>query len=203
MQSDSTAPNEGEQFPDLSIDQLNALIVYKKQLEQNELMDSVKAKVAECFSVARTIYPHVAFIYPTIRYDLEGRTAGRAFCSPTNPYIRLNWSLLEQNKNDFINRTVPHEVAHIIAYKAYGNAISAHGEIWQLVCRQLGMSDVTRCHSYKTELARKTSKFQHICICGSKHVFGTAVFNKIMSGQNRFCNKCRRSVDSNKIVTIR
>src|SRR6266576_4183827 len=55
------------------------------------------------------------FARPTVVYDLKGHTAGSA----NSHRIRLNTELLTTHHDDMINRTIPHEVAHVVQYVLY------------------------------------------------------------------------------------
>lgn len=141
----------------------------------------VEAKLKDGIARAEAKYNR-KFSMPHVVYDLRGRTAGMAILR--NWKIRLNAVLLMENIDDFIDRTVPHELAHLITDVVYPeahdrsaehmrNVLNAgllgvfgtqrrikrpkrdiHGAQWQSVCRVLGMTDITRCHSYDTTNSR-------------------------------------------------
>lgn len=119
------------------------------------------------------------FAMPRVVYEKRGGTAGTASYS-TNT-IDLNPILLMQNVVDFIERTVPHELAHIIDHALHPENFETqvqwtrrgyrrtkrdvHGASWQSVCYVLGMTDVTRCHAYDTSAARtkQISRYEWFC----------------------------------------
>jgi len=119
------------------------------------------------------------FAYPKVTYDLSGTTAGTA--DYVHWHIKLNAGLLMRNVDTFIERTVPHELAHLITDRVYPEAHrgrgftltsrgykrekrEVHGPKWQSVCYVLGMTDVTRCHSYDTtEAGRKKARYEWQC----------------------------------------
>lgn len=120
---------------------------------------------------------------PKISYKLGGVTAGRAYADQW--MVKFNPVLLNENSDDFIARTVPHELAHLACHKIYPEAYNLgaddeaegmfrmlramgrgrrlrrpkrdiHGYRWQEIMRVLGVADITRCHSYDvTNSARK------------------------------------------------
>lgn len=76
---------------------------------------------------------------PTIDFSLRGRTAGQAQTLPysDSDIIRYNVPLLVQNKDYFFRHTVPHEVAHLIAY--YASGVMDHSTPWLNVMRSFGI----------------------------------------------------------------
>lgn len=92
---------------------------------------------------------------PTVSYDLCGTTAGQAFIHKN--YIKINAVLLVENVDEMLNRTVPHELAHLATQSIYPEAHRRgfaskrrpHGAEWQSIMRVLG-ADASRCHSYNT-----------------------------------------------------
>jgi SprT protein len=86
------------------------------------------------------------FDFPRIEWCMIGTMAGRAWL--TQWRIQLNEQLCKENLENFINETVPHEVAHLVAYKVFGD--DGHGDGWRSVMRALGLNP-TRCHDYETK----------------------------------------------------
>lgn len=117
----------------------------------------VTAKLEQGIALIKAKYG-VTLTMPEVRYDLRGTTAGQAFYKTW--IIRLNTVLLLENVDDFIERTVPHELAHLACDKIYPEAHvrariagritkrEPHGPKWQEIMRALGVAEVTRCHSY-------------------------------------------------------
>lgn len=85
------------------------------------------------------------FDFPKIEWTVIGTTAGRAWL--TQWRIQLNEQLCKENVEDFIQTTIPHEVAHLVAYKVFGD--DGHGNGWKSVMRALSL-DPERCHDYDT-----------------------------------------------------
>lgn len=136
-----------------------------------QVQKRVKDKLAECITLAEKKY-NQTFTMPTISYKLRGCTAGKAL--PGQWTVKFNAQLLMENLDDFIDRTVPHELAHLITDRIYPEAHQGgitfgygrirrkkrnpHGSEWQSVMRALGVQDVTRCHSYDVSNARVKNK---------------------------------------------
>lgn len=121
----------------------------------SDLKQRVEAKMQECIDKVFIRYNILLPMYDIV-YDLEGSTAGKAYYN--RELIRLNPILLRQNVEDFIERTVPHEFAHLAANVIYGDEGRGHGSYWREVMCTLGVRDVTRCHTYDTSHVKRREK---------------------------------------------
>lgn len=156
------------------------------------IQNRVDAKVLECIAIAENHFQR-SFGFPTIEYSLKGKTAGQAFYRQGK--IKLNSVLLLENLDDFINNTVPHEVAHLIDFAVnkdnFGNTkrVAAqmqqllekhnyrvtrkngpHGPSWKAIMKLFGCKPA-RCHTYDvTSSARKTNSFVYECTCCDQRV---------------------------------
>lgn len=133
-----------------------------------------------------------SFPIPKIEFNLRGRAAGRAHYSEN--LIRLNTHLFRENENEFIARTVPHELAHLIAYQVFGREGTGHGHNWRFVCRVLGMTDVTRCHHYKNvipaRIRKKMPRFAFLCNCATPHRVTSIKVKRMQQGTRYRCVRC-------------
>jgi SprT protein len=144
---------------------------------------------------------------PSVSYDLRGTTAGTAQVYSCR--INLNAVLLMENGDAFINRTVPHELAHIVDYILHpenfsatrgltysaatnrwvrGGKRSIHGPTWKAIMHVLG-ADPSRCHSYDTGNTRvkRTSSHTWTCNgCGAKMRLGPKRHAKMIAGRTRY-----------------
>jgi SprT protein len=104
---------------------------------------------------------NTTFKFPNVTYTKRGEVAGTASYSTWT--IDLNAHLLMEHIEEFIERTVPHELAHLITDQVYPESHNPvrtsswkrvkrepHGSAWRSVCTTIGMTDVTRCHDYDT-----------------------------------------------------
>lgn len=126
----------------------------------------------------------------TIDFDLNGRTAGMAY-SNTNR-IRYNLELAYVNQDDFIKRTVPHEVAHLIAESRHPYRVG-HGLEWKLVMMAFGLP-ATRCHTYDVmSMEVKTRQyFKYTCPCSTNHTVGLNLHKKLQRPNDRhYCRICK------------
>ncbi len=127
---------------------------------------------------------------PTILYDCVGTTAGRA--SSLN-LISLNAVLLVENRLEFVERTVTHELAHCIVYRLKRGA-APHGAEWKQVMRLLGAEPAVR-HDYDVSQAkaRAVATYRYECGCGQQHELGVARHRKAASGAATYrCLECGR-----------
>ena len=63
-----------------------------------------------------------------------------------------------------IDRTVRHELAHILAqFRAGRRPISPHGSEWQQACRDLGIAGEKRCHTLPFPAKRYVLRFIYRC----------------------------------------
>lgn len=144
-----------------------------------DIQKRVADKLAEGLVIASRHY-NQSFSMPHVSYKLRGMVAGYAKASQWS--INLNAQLLIENVDDFIDRTVPHELAHLICDRVYPQSLGitftrsgrirrqkreSHGYNWQSVMRVLGCDDITRCHTYdvtNSKVQKKNGKqFQYRC----------------------------------------
>lgn len=125
---------------------------------------------------------------PTILYDCVGVTAGRA--SSFNR-ISLNAVLLVENRHEFVERTVTHELAHCIVFRLNRDA-APHGAEWKQVMRLLGADPAAR-HNYDVSRAkaRAVATFMYECGCEQQHELPAAKHKKCASGAVTYqCLEC-------------
>jgi SprT protein len=76
--------------------------------------------------------------------------------------ISLNPRLLEHP--DEIDRTLRHELAHILAqFRAGRRRVLPHGVEWQNACRELGIGDEKRCHNLPFAVSERARRFLYRC----------------------------------------
>lgn len=126
-----------------------------------------------------------------IRFDLRGRTAGQVrFCRGQPWVIRYNPVLLRENTDDFLTQTVPHEVAHLIAFACHGPRIRPHGPEWRAVMKYLG-AEPQRCHRFDVTgvASRRLREFEYHCGCRN-HVLSSIRHNRVLAGYTYLCRRC-------------
>ena len=76
--------------------------------------------------------------------------------------ISLNPRLLEHP--DEIERTLRHELAHLLAqFRTGRRIILPHGDEWRTACRDLGIADEKRCHNLPFPARTCTARFLYRC----------------------------------------
>jgi len=128
---------------------------------------------------------------PEICFDLRGRTAGQVRFGRGRPcMIRYNLVLLRENTDAFLAETVPHEVAHLIAFARYGSRIRPHGSEWRAVMEYLG-AEPRRCHRYDVDRAasRRLQEFDYHCGCRN-HRLSSIRHNRVLAGYTYLCRRC-------------
>jgi SprT protein len=103
-------------------------------------------------------------LVPLVRVVWSGRlrtAAGRA--DYHRSLITLN-PLLRAHGNGEIDRTLRHELAHLVAHSRRGRRrITPHGPEWRQACRDLGIGDETRCHSLPFPRQPRARPFLYRC----------------------------------------
>jgi len=97
-----------------------------------------------------------------VRWNRRMRsTAGTAF--PAKALITLNPRLIEFGAEE-IDRTLRHELAHLLAHHRAGRRrIAPHGVEWQQACRDLGLTDEKRCHDLPLPRRKIARRFVYRC----------------------------------------
>lgn len=168
-----------------------------KQLEQasDKTIDELqRTALARTKALLEQAVHHFGRPVPEVKinFDLKGQAAGMVrFPALGEAQIRYNALLLNENAEDFLKRTVPHEVAHVIARVYYSRNIRPHGTEWQSIMHFFG-ADASRCHSYDTQRAstRKLQQFRYACDC-TEHLLTSIRHKRSLAGQLYRCRKCK------------
>ncbi len=157
-------------------------------------------KVENCFRDAEIFFER-KLSRPKVLFNIRGQDAGRAYFpvqrksrKPLQVELRFNEKLLERNPEEFINKVVPHECAHLIVYELFGTKIKPHGEEWKAVMEGLfGVkADIT--HDFDTEeIVNKP--YIYSCACENRKIAFTPRQHKQMQkGSQYICRACRSEV---------
>jgi SprT protein len=131
-----------------------------------------------------------------VRFDLRGCNAGMASFTPGGPpEIRYNRTLLAENPDGFVARTVPHEVAHVVARTLFGATIRPHGTEWKALMSWFG-AEASRCHDYDVTRAqiRRLQRFLYRCAC-RRHWLTSIRHNRALAGQTYYCRACKQPLE--------
>jgi SprT protein len=129
------------------------------------------------------------FSFNDVKFSMNGRltsTAGRAFLEEG----RLEFSkvLYIQNVEKFLEDTVPHELAHIVAFRVFGD--KGHGVHWKHIMNFLGY-DANRCHNYAVQRRSSAKTYSYTCGCKDKiHEVSAQRQAWINKGKRYCCEKC-------------
>lgn len=83
-------------------------------------------------------------------------TAGRAFYENNPQYIDLSTELFWEYTEEFLRDTIPHELAHLVAYTVYGDP--GHGKGWKEVVSHMGIKTSRLHNMVNTQHAKRNSK---------------------------------------------
>jgi SprT protein len=150
-------------------------------------MEKISEKLNELIEACNAKFQ--GFSFNDVKFSMNGRltsTAGRAFLEEG----RLEFSkvLYAQNEEQFLNDTVPHELAHIVAYRVFGDR--GHGVHWKQVMNFLGF-EATRCHSYAVQRRSSAKQYSYGCACeGKTHEVSAQRQAWINKGKRYACNTC-------------
>jgi SprT protein len=136
---------------------------------------------------------------PRIAFDLRGQAAGQfRLDTAGRAMLRYNAVLMLRHEAEFLRQTVPHEVAHYLAYLHYGRGIRPHGPEWQQLMQALG-ADPRRCHEFDvTDLAaRRLRRHTYHCHCGS-HEVTSIRHHRMLRGARYVCRSCGEALRPGK-----
>jgi SprT protein len=144
--------------------------------------------------------PH--YPYPTIKYTLRGAVAGTAIAFPTME-INYNLGLAWENLRDFLDNTIPHEIAHIFTDKR-SNSRESHGPEWKRVMVAMGLNP-SRCHDYDmtNAQARKVERpYIYKCAC-KEHRVTKLIHKKFLQHGGRYwiCTECKKDMVYSREIT--
>ncbi len=153
---------------------------------QERVTDRTARLLAEAADWLRIARPEVA-----VRFDLRGRAAGQARLAERGPaLIRYNPVLLRAHPETFLTSTVPHEVAHLIAFARHGARIRPHGAEWVAIMRRFG-AQPRRCHDYDVSglKTRQLRELDYHCACRG-HRLTSIRHHRVLAGQTYICRQC-------------
>lgn len=86
-----------------------------------------------------------------------GRADFRTFTVTLNP-------LLHEHGEGEIDRTLRHELAHLVAHcRAGRRRIQPHGAEWRQACAELGIAGEPRCHALPFPVTRRSARYLYRC----------------------------------------
>ena len=92
----------------------------------------------------RRQFPSICQHPPTVKLNSRLKTtAGRAWVDSKPQIIDLSTELFWEHTEHFVADTIPHELAHLVAFTIFGDP--GHGRGWYTVLASMGIN-TTRCH---------------------------------------------------------
>lgn len=156
-------------------------------------------KVEESFKKAESYYNRTFSRPKHIVFKRNGTTGGWCWYSRSELMFQLD--LAEHNGDDFLNQTVPHEVAHwidkeVFGFQRCGSRRSIHGDTWKSIMRRVYGLNPDRCHDYDVSvtITKKQDRYEYVCGCFTTHKISTTLHNKILRGEWRKCKRCNQRI---------
>ena len=135
-------------------------------VESNPISNKDQGLTLQCVEVVRLLgLEHLASQVQVVWNKRMRTTAGRAFWP--DAIIELNPKLQEIAPEE-VQRTLLHELAHLVAYARGGRRkILAHGREWQQACIDLGIPGEKATHSLPLPGRKMRKKWRYTCkACG-------------------------------------
>lgn len=159
--------------------------------------DKVQAEVALRFALIywmakAEVYFDKTYPVPELDLTLRGKCAGQAFLQRWK--LRFNLALLAENYPHFMLNVVPHELAHLVAFREFGGRIKPHGQEWRGVMEQVLGVPAHVTHQYDVSRAAR-QHFIYRCGCPDKtHGLTIRRHNKVARGVKYLCRLCRQTL---------
>lgn len=150
----------------------------------------IEQRLEECYALAQQHFGR-SLNRPQFNLQLRGQAAGVAHLQRN--LIRFNAVLYRQNQQHFLQQTVAHEAAHLIAHQLFGQNIRPHGVQWQSIMREVFGLPPERCHSYQLPPVRRTL-YDYACGC-MEHALSAQRHGRIRRGYAYQCRKCHQSLE--------
>lgn len=136
-----------------------------------------------CIAIAEEKYGALGPV--AIRYDLKGRAAGMACCrieratgKASDLALRFNREAMQKDWDYMVRETIPHEVAHIVAYAKPELGAKNHNAQWRRISQSLGCKG-ERCHKMQLTPAKRRNRFMYRTDSGLEVIAGPKHHNRI------------------------
>lgn len=105
-----------------------------------ELRKKVEDRQEWCYKQAEKFFERKFDRPISVHYDIKNRVGGLAY--PGQNRLRYNLILLVENEKDYLENTVPHEVAHLITKMQFPippgkKRLMPHGKEWKSVMKDV------------------------------------------------------------------
>jgi SprT protein len=129
-------------------------------------MKAILDKICDLNQICEQVYGQTFKVDVVMNKRLK-TTAGRAIIGADFLRIEFNPTLYAQEGQVFIDRTVVHEFAHIVACVLMKS--TGHDAHWRSVMQTLGAIDSKRCHSYAVQ-STKAKTTTYTCGCSNYEI---------------------------------
>lgn len=153
--------------------------------------EQLQARVEECYRQAEAFFKR-SFPRPQVSLRLRGQKAGVAHLQEN--LLRFNALLYRENTEHFLQQTVAHEVAHLVAHQLFGLRIRPHGEEWQQIMRSVYRLPPDRCHQYAVP-RRRVTHYLYRCQCpDGLFPFSAQRHGLVAKGRRYLCRRCKATL---------
>lgn len=165
-----------------------------------------RLRVNECLEKAQSLYG-IDFGRVAVTFDLKGGSCGEAVMRP-HPQLgrtfalRFNKEALVKDWDMMVESTIPHEVAHLVAYADPKLGASKHNRAWKMIAIKLGDRDRgTVYHKLKLTPARKARRYAY-SVSGEKLHLTAKQHRDIQGGAVYVSAKTKSIIDKNHFVGL-
>lgn len=154
-----------------------------------EIRDAVEAAIVKAEKHFGETIPR-----PNIKFDLRGLCAGKSGFG--KGIIRFNVPVAQENTEDFLKQTVPHEVAHWVQRWKYGydkERVKSHGWQWRKIMIEVYRLSPKVTHRYKVQKVHAIGLWDYTCGC-MDHQLSTVRHNRAKRGHVYLCKRCHRQL---------
>jgi SprT protein len=114
-------------------------------MDKTYLQEVAEFRIQFWWNKLKKEYPEIQQEYPKVKLNNRLKTtAGRAFIGNKPQYIDLSLELFWEYTEEFLTDTIPHELAHLVAYTVFGD--EGHGKGWYSVLNKMGIK-TSRLHN--------------------------------------------------------
>jgi SprT protein len=166
--------------------------------EQPRTQAEFRRLVHECLDKAEALYD-VDFGRVTITFDVKGEKAAQAIQQP-HPNLgfvyklRFNKDAIRLDWNGMVSSTIPHEVAHLVAFAKPSLRAENHNHRWRSIAIALGDTERGAVyHTMKLPPARRVRKFLYRNEKGESAAISARMHSRVqkegigfMYGRHRF-----------------
>jgi len=156
----------------------------------SEVIQMVENKYNECYEIAKAKGIDLPKI--DIEWNLKGTCAGQFCIRIGRKYFRVNLELAQQNIEEYLNQTVPHEFCHYITRHKYSYSVAPHGAEWKNAMVQFFGLDPRLCHSYDvSQVKQGRGRFEYKCSCKTFSIGPVRHKRLQMNPDKYYCPTCR------------